>query len=269
MPLVKIPTSFNLDIEFEVGEFYRRFLAWLLDMIIQIVYLVLGYRFLDLLVEGPGQADQFWIRLYNIVLWLPVIFYYLGFELLTNGQSIGKKVTGIRVINEKGGKASPSQYLIRWLIRVSDLMMVAVILMLAIEPRAFEYAETRWTILIILGLMVTDLVLIASSKKSQRLGDVLAQTIVVRTRSKARIEDTIFREVEDNYVPHFPQIMQLNDRDINAIKSILDSATKHGDFTLAYTATEKIKAHLKIETSMNPYDFLATALKDYNYLSVK
>lgn len=271
MPLVKIPTSFNLDIEFEVSEFYRRFLAWLLDMVLQIVYLLLAYRLLGIIISSssnPFRPSTF-AQIYEILLWFPVIFYYLAFEIFTNGQSIGKKVAGLRVVNENGGKASPSQYVIRWLIRVSDLMMVVAILILATFPSAFQYPELRWALVIILGLMITDLILVASSKKSQRLGDVLAQTIIVRTKNKADIQDTVFREVEESYTPHFPQIMQLSDKDINAIKSILDTAHKNGDFNLAYTATEKIKAHLKIDTSMNPYDFLATALKDYNYLSVK
>lgn len=268
MPLVKIPTSFNLDIEFEVSEFYRRFLAWLLDMVLQVVYLLLAARLLSYVSQNPFDVSLF-ARIWKIILWLPVVFYYLAFELFTNGQSIGKKIAGIRVVNENGGKPSPSQFVIRWLIRVSDFMMVVAILILVTFPSAFQYPELRWVLVIIFGLMITDLVLVASSKKSQRLGDILAQTIVVRTRSKADIQDTIFREVEHNYTPHFPQIMQLSDKDINAIKSILDTASKKGDFTLAYTATEKIKTHLKINSDMNPYDFLATVLKDYNYLSVK
>jgi hypothetical protein len=76
-------------------------------------------------------------------------------------------------------------------------------------------------------------------------------------------------EVADNYVPAFPEIMRLSDKDINAIKSILDTARKKGDFKLAVMASEKIKSHLKITSVMPPYEFLDTLLKDYNYLSVK
>ena len=79
----------------------------------------------------------------------------------------------------------------------------------------------------------------------------------------------VFMEVADNYIPVFPQIMKLSDKDINAIKSILDTARKRGDFNLAALASEKVKNHLKIETSLSPFDFLDTLLKDYNYLSVK
>jgi hypothetical protein len=87
--------------------------------------------------------------------------------------------------------------------------------------------------------------------------------------ARGSMEETIFMEVADNYVPVFPQIMRLSDKDINAIKSILDTARKRGDFNLAAMASEKIKSHLKITSPMPPFDFLDTLLKDYNYLSVK
>jgi uncharacterized protein YwlG (UPF0340 family) len=76
-------------------------------------------------------------------------------------------------------------------------------------------------------------------------------------------------EVADSYVPSFPQIMQLSDKDINAIKSILQSTSNNSNYHIAYTACEKIKSHLHIETSMAPFDFLEVLLKDYNYLSTK
>ena len=116
---------------------------------------------------------------------------------------------------------------------------------------------------------MTDIILVVSSKKGQRLGDILAHTILVRTSSRGSMEETVFIEVADNYVPVFPQIMRLSDKDINAIKSILDTARKKGDFHLAAMASEKIKSHLNINTSLSPFDFLDTLLKDYNYLSIK
>jgi len=61
--------------------------------------------------------------------------------------------------------------------------------------------------------------------------------------------------------------MHLSDRDINSLKSILDTARKKHDFNLAEMAAEKIKDHLKIETSISPFDFLEILLKDYNFLS--
>ena len=42
MAVIKVPTNFNIELEFEIPEFYRRLLALLIDMIIVYVYLRLG-----------------------------------------------------------------------------------------------------------------------------------------------------------------------------------------------------------------------------------
>jgi hypothetical protein len=124
-------------------------------------------------------------------------------------------------------------------------------------------------ILCAVAFLITDIVLVVSSKKGQRLGDILAKTIIINTRTKSNINETVFQEVADSYVPAFPQIMQLSDRDLNAMKSILESARKRGDYHSAEEAAAKIKAHLKIETTLSAFDFLEVLLKDYNYLSIK
>jgi hypothetical protein len=169
------------------------------------------------------------------------------------------------VISENGSKPSISQYIIRWLIRTSDYMIVIIGLN---APSGFgSTSNFIWQVGAAFGLLMTDIILVNSSAKSQRLGDMLAHTILIRTKETARIEDTIFLQVQENYIPSFPQVMQLSDRDINALKGILDTARKQSDYNLAERAAEKIKAHLKIDTSISAFDFLEILLKDYNYLS--
>jgi uncharacterized RDD family membrane protein YckC len=203
--------------------------------------------------------------LYMMII-VPIFTYHLICEITMNGQSIGKKIFGIRVVNENGGRPGISQFIIRWLIRTGDYAIIAIILLnvfFLINKELFVFLAAS------LILLLTDIILVVSSKKNQRLGDILAHTILVRTKPRGSMEETVFMEVADNYVPSFPEIMRLSDKDINAIKSILDTARKKGDFKLAAMASEKIKSHLKINSLMSPYDFLDTLLKDYNYLSVK
>jgi hypothetical protein len=144
-------------------------------------------------------------------------------------------------------------------------------LILLIAESADIKGETELIVIVLLAIsfLVTDIVLVVSSKKGQRIGDILAKTILISTRNKGNIEETVFQEVAQDYRPSFPQIMQLSDRDINAIKSILAAARRKGDYHMAEAAGAKIKTHLKIESGMDPFDFLEVLLKDYNYLSVK
>jgi len=269
MGIVKVATTFNIDLEFEVPEFHRRLFAWLVDVFIQIIY----YRIaIELLRKSITTRDlfsedaQYNLWGLSMMIIVPIFTYHLVCEIAMNGQSVGKKLFGIRVVNENGGRPSISQFIIRWLIRTGDYTIVLIILL---NVFILIYRE----LLVFLGasllLLLTDIILVAGSKKAQRLGDILAHTILVRTNAKGSMEQTVFMEVADNYIPVFPQIMKLSDKDINAIKSILDTARKRGDFNLAALASEKVKNHLKIETSLSPFDFLDTLLKDYNYLSVK
>ncbi len=233
MGAIKVPTAFNIDLEFEIPEFHRRLFAWVIDVVIQIIYYRIAITILNRSISAhdifseDGQYNLWGLYMMIIV---PIFTYHLICEVAMNGQSIGKKIFGIRVLISR-------------------------------ELLVFLGAS--------LILFLTDIILVVSSKKNQRLGDILAHTILVRTMARGSMEETIFMEVADNYVPVFPQIMRLSDKDINAIKSILDTARKRGDFNLAAMASEKIKSHLKITSPMPPFDFLDTLLKDYNYLSVK
>ena len=76
-----------------------------------------------------------------------------------------------------------------------------------------------------------------------------------------------FLDIGHDYVPSFPQVMQLSDRDMNSLKSILDTARKREDYNLAEMASEKIRNHLQIQTTLPAFEFLEVLLKDYNYLS--
>ncbi|HRG92567.1 MAG TPA: RDD family protein, partial [Chitinophagaceae bacterium] len=217
--------------------------------------------------KSIGNADDP-IGGIGLTLFLPVMTYHLILEITLNGQSIGKKVMGLRVVDEMGGKPSISQFLIRWLLRVSDLWIV-ILLILVFSLLAGGNSEQLFIVLLGLAFLTTDIVLVVASPKGQRIGDLLAKTIIISVRTKGNIEETVFQEVADNYVPSYHQIMQLSDKDINAIKSILETARKKGDYNMAEAAAAKIKSHLKIESDMPAFDFLDVLLKDYNYLSTK
>lgn len=275
MGAIKVPTNFNIELEFEVPEFYRRLLALLIDMLLQYFYLRIAGEIFNSI---QGNADHFdsdsGYDLWSVrwLLLLPVMFYHLVLELTLNGQSFGKKIMGLRVVDENGGKPSFSQFAIRWLLRLSDLWIVQILLYIFFVVATNDVIGNTEIIALVLFafiFLVTDIVLVVSSKKGQRIGDILARTIIISIRNRSNIEETVFQEVADNYIPSFPQIMQLSDKDINAIKSILETALKKGDMQMAETAAGKIRSHLKIESGMPAFEFLDVLLKDYNYLSAK
>jgi uncharacterized RDD family membrane protein YckC len=269
MAVIKIPTNFNIDLEFEVPEFFRRILALVIDTVILILYFKISLAVLVSMASNmdDGIADNLqnlhWTYIFMVM--GPIFFYHIIMEIMLNGQSVGKKIMQLRVVNENGGRASISQLFIRWMLR--DVWFVMILLMGLNKDYMGEKTEAVLLILAVVGFFIADIILVVSSKKGQRIGDLLAKTILIRTQTKGDIEDTVFIEVADSYVPSYPQIMQLSDRDINSIKSILETARKRGDYLMAESAAAKIKAHLNIETNMAAFDFLDVLLKDYNFLS--
>jgi len=265
MSIVRIATNFNIDIEFTAPPFYRRLFAWVIDIIIQICYLVVALRFLTWIsrtMRGDDGSMKMWAI--SMVLFLPFLLYHVVLEITMDGQSIGKKLLGIRVVSENGGRPSIGQFIIRWLIRTSDYTLLFIILLI---PYAQIFGpQVYWGVAGALGLLIADLVLV-NTRRQQRLGDILAHTVLINTHQKEKITDTVFLEVSEHYVPQFPQIMQLSDKDINSLKGIIDTVKKHKDHHMALMASEKIKAHLHIDTPLEPEEFLQVLLKDYNYLS--
>ncbi len=267
MSTIRVATNFNIDLEFEAAPFHRRLAAWLLDVIISIFYCFIVFKIVNLLFHSrsSGASDFEGISALYMFLLIPVITYHLFCEMLLNGQSVGKRIMALKVVNEDGGRPSISQYIIRWLIRTSDYMILLIVLS---SPGAIQSSSQFFIqVSAAFSLLLADIILVNSSIKHQRLGDMLAHTMLIKNVQKANIRDTIFLETEQSYIPVFPQVMNLSDNDINTLKGILDAAIKHSDFKLAHRASEKIKNHLKITTSMSPFDFLETLLKDYNYLS--
>jgi uncharacterized RDD family membrane protein YckC len=255
MSRLKILTSFNIELDLEIPDFHKRLFAWIIDVVVVFIYVIV---MLKILSHAPN-----WLI---IIAMLFIPAYPLAMELSMNGQSIGKKLLGIRVINEDGGNATPIQFIIRWLLRISDLLIVYIIyLIILYGPSIFGGMES----IFIFCLIITDILCVIITKKSQRLGDIAAGTILIDLRTKAGLEETVFMETEDNYVPLFPEVMRLTDRDLNIIKSVYSTVLKKNDYALAERTAEKIEMALKIRNKEHPLTFLETLLKDYNYLSTR
>ncbi|MET0300296.1 MAG: RDD family protein, partial [Flavitalea sp.] len=182
--------------------------------------------------------------------------YHVGCEVAFNGQSVGKMLMKIRVITAEGGQPAISQYIIRWVFRLIDF---PILLVASIASRDLPWG--------LFPLVFAGLACVIFTEKSQRIGDLLADTILIDLNNKTSWQDTVFEEVESDYTPRYPMVMQLSDRDINTLKSIIDSVRRKNDLQLALRIADRIKSKLSIDTEQESMDFLRTRLKDYNYYS--
>jgi uncharacterized RDD family membrane protein YckC len=254
MLLVKLDTGFNIEVEFAISPFHKRFFAWLIDLIIQVVYLIFGSKLLGALLSDWNE------NLWPLVIFmLPYMFYHLVCEVMMNGQSVGKMVMGIKVMTQFGGQPSFSQYMIRWLFRIIDfpVLIILMIIYSVFDPKLWLMMPSAF-----FGLLCVIL-----TPKSQRIGDLVAGTILIDLKTRTSWQDTVFTEVEATYQPRYPQVMQLSDRDINTLKSIIETVKRKNDYDLSMKIADRIKSKLKMNSDQDSLDFLQTLLKDYNYYS--
>jgi uncharacterized RDD family membrane protein YckC len=251
---VKLDTGFNIEVDFMIAPFVKRLFAWLIDIVIIIAWVYIMNK-----VFRIGR-DYFWelpIWL-DLIIALPPLFYFPLTEIFLNGQTVGKKAMQIKVITIDGGNPSISQFIIRWLFRIIDF---PTWILPAITLGEFPW----WSAIFLFG----GIGCVIATPYAQRIGDIVAGTILIDTRNRTSWEDTVFTELTDNYQPRYPQVMQLSDKDINTLKGIISAVRKKSDYDLSIRIATRIRSKLHIEDDEDSLEFLQTLLKDYNYYSTR
>lgn len=257
MSVIQIATPFNIDIEFEIAEFHKRFLAYLIDFTLLVLYM---FSMLYLLFGGFSIGEGSF-GLAFIVLVIPTMFYSPASEILMNGQSAGKKIMKIKVVSLDGGEPELGQYLLRWFLRFYEWGFI-IFTLFWFNP----FSGLGW---LFMG-GITSIIIIGVSAKSQRLGDIVAGTVVVNTHTDLTVDDTIFMHVaQSGYKVTFPEVMRLSDRDINTIKNVIRQTAKTNHFDMCNRVAQKVQTVLKVSSDMYALDFLEKIMEDYNYLSTR
>ena len=113
--LRQVETPEGLALNLRCAGMVPRALAWLLDFMIRGLALLIVTMFLGLLGEaGVGVA--------LIVMFLIYWGYPIFFEVLRDGQTIGKRSFGLKVINDNGTPVTWLPSIIRNLMRTVDMM---------------------------------------------------------------------------------------------------------------------------------------------------
>lgn len=234
MDTIKIDTTQNVEIEQTIASVGERIAATLLDMIF-----LLGYVLLTGIIAGGFNYG--WM-LYLV--YIPVALYNLLCELFMNGQSLGKKILKIKVVKIDGTAASFSSYFLRWILRMVEVLCM-------------------------FGSLA--LIVIILNRKGQRLGDIAANTTVIRLRNNS-LKETIYTNIPDNYTLTYPEVSKLTVDDIYTIKEVLTllkSTTNKNLQTLyiADKAKEAIEQKLNIISNQKTGSFFQTILYDFNFIN--
>ena len=108
---------------------------------------------------------------------------------------------------------------------------------------------------------MVGVIMVAATEKHQRLGDLIAGTVLVKTNRRTVINDTLYEIASPaTYRVSYPEVINLKDNDIYLIKEVILSEMRTGNLMLSLHARQK-----SIQT--DSIAFLQTVLSDYNYLT--
>lgn len=238
---VHINTSQNVTIDFNLATIGNRIAARFLDWIFIFIYLVIFFIIIYVLTSNDFNFEH---EMLNMVLYvimiLPVVFYSLWAPYFMQGQTFGKKILKIKIVKADGAEATFGTYFIRWLLNVVDSLFYSSV----------------------------GLITMASTKKRQRVADLVAHTVVITTRQQINFDQTILYNLEENYQPIFSQVLQLSDKDVQIIRTSLDFAKKNRDYELIKKLRNKIESVInEYKSEMSDVDYVDTVIKDYQYFS--
>lgn len=156
---VRIETPEQIAITLPIAGVGTRLLAALLDAAIIIGAFIVSL-FGALSVAGiisaqrrGDDATQVLGALYILLLAAALFGYFAGLELLWNGQTIGKRALGIRVLRDDGTPVDVASVLARNVVRLVDFLPVGYLI---------------------------GLISLVVDRRGRRLGDIVGGTIVVR-----------------------------------------------------------------------------------------
>ena len=230
---VNINTAQNVSLNFQIASLGDRIVSGLIDLLVRIALVIVTAIMIG--ITG-GENDTVNIII-GCLFGIPNLFYHLLFELFMDGQSPGKKALKLQVASMDGSEVSFGQYLLRFFLRLIDMMFY-------------------W---------VVSIVTIAVNGKGQRLGDLAANTTVISLKQKASLNQTIYEKVVEEYEPVYLESMNLSTRDAAIIKDVIIAYVKGADESLVLETADRVSGMLKVSYQGHPNKFLRTVLKDYNH----
>lgn len=244
---VEFETPENVSVSYEAAGLGSRFSAWIIDFIILCLILTVVFFMLVILIavdhtfareieqllgggrgsREPGQAEMVLVGLMTAIAGLSTFLYFGFSELVMGGRTLGKRMLKLRVVKSNGFALDAGSILMRNIFRIIDNIPL---------------------------LWIVPFV----SKKSQRLGDMVAGTILVSDQQAklGGLRDRLLDRDPAEAVFRFdPGMLKLaRPQDVEAIERILerwhqlDPATREQKLSgLLQTVVEPLSRRLSME----------------------
>lgn len=163
---VRLVTPERIVFEYPLAGPFRRYSAYLIDVgLIIALLLVIAIVAMLLISFGTASAAGPMLVAYFVIMW----GYRAACEVFLNGQTLGKRLMGLRVVTDRGIPITATQALLRNVVGALDGTV------------PFLVRPDVTAMLLLLGLSSMLL-----TRKFQRLGDLAAGTMVVVEQKRRR-----------------------------------------------------------------------------------
>ncbi len=186
-----ITTPEGVPLTVRLAERSSRLMALIIDLFIIIVSLLLFALALYIALGDfltSGWLDAF-LLLGSFLLRSP---YFIFFELRWRGQTPGKRLMHIRVIDRQGGPLTAEAVVTRNLTREVEVFLPISVLML---PQL--YALSGWFGVMCLVWTALVFVLVLFQRDAMRIGDLIAGTWVIEDERRVLKDDLSQKQTQD------------------------------------------------------------------------
>jgi uncharacterized RDD family membrane protein YckC len=229
---IDITTSQQVVVTYELAGLGNRLLSNCID-----IFIVYALNLIVLAVMQEGLSDLFLIQSIGLV-W----FYHLVFVLFFRGNTLGMRTMKLHIVKPSGGEVAFDELFTRWIFRPIDVTLT-------------------------LGVLGSFLML--GTDKSQRLGDILAGTVVVRNKQTVNFdfEDIMkFHQQSSETAIKYPKVRHFSDSDMLFVKNTLQNQAgyfRDAHIDAVHACAMRMADLLQIEVPADKQGFLQQLIQDY------
>lgn len=193
--LRSVLTPEGVPIEVELADLGARAGAVLIDVLI--IFVALFFAVLFLILVTPANAAV-GLALFVILSFFLRCPFFMAFELRWRGQTPGKRVFKLRVVDRRGGALSPSAVAARNVTREIEVFMPATLLLFKPSDLGGSDLDNTMALVALIWLGIFTL-LPMFNRDRLRIGDMIGGTWVVRAEPVALLKDLSTKPLTGRY----------------------------------------------------------------------
>jgi len=171
----RVVTPEGVPLHMTLATVAARAVAFSVDMCV-ILAMLIGVMIIAALAASIGEVKEWSTIIATLSLFLLRNFYFTFFELRWRGQTPGKRMAKLRVVDARGGALGPGAILVRNLTREIELFLPIVILLAPDQfwpgaPYAAQFIAASWSLLLLAMPFL--------NRDRLRIGDLMAGTMVM------------------------------------------------------------------------------------------